>query len=171
MQIRTAGPDDAAGVWQLVEESEALDLNSPYAYLLGFDHHGPTSVVAEDDGRVVGFVLSYRPPPRPESVFVWQVGVAASHRRMGLGRRLLHGVLDRDACADVRYMEATVTPSNGASMALFRGIAEDYETDFTVEPCFSADQFPPGEGHEPEDLVRIGPLPPGPDRSATEPKG
>lgn len=161
--IRPARVDDAAGVWGLVRDSGVLDVNSPYAYLLGFRHHADTSVVAVDGDDVVGFVLAYRPPAEPESVFVWQVGVAASHRRLGLGRRLLLAVLARQACREVRFLDATVTASNEASLSLFGGVARALDTEFSVSPCFSAGQFPAGTDHEAEDLVRVGPI----DRTAT----
>lgn len=148
-------------MWELVRGSESLDLNSAYAYLLAFRHHSATSVVADDGGTVVGFVLAYRPPQQPDTVFVWQVGVAGSHRGQGLGRRLLHGVLARDACEEVRFLEATVTPSNEASMRLFSGVARDVGAELSVSPCFEVADFPEGESHEPEQLVRIGPIDPG----------
>lgn len=160
--VRGATVDDAAGVWALVDADDTLDLNSPYAYLLAFRHHGSTSVVAEAEGHIVGFVLAYRPPEQLDTVFVWQVGVAASHRRRGMGGKLLHGVLEQPGCSEVRYMEATVTPSNAASMALFGGLARDLDADFDVSSCFRADQFPPGQDHQPEDLVHIGPFSPRP---------
>lgn len=165
--VRGATVDDAADVWALVDVDDALDLNSPYAYLLAFRHHGSTSVVAEADGRIVGFVLAYRLPEQLDTVFVWQVGVAASHRRRGMGRRLLHGVLQQPGCSEVRYMEATVTPSNEASMALFGGVARDLGVDFEVTSCFHDHQFPPGLDHEREDLVRIGPFEPRPTPATT----
>lgn len=165
--VRGATVDDAADVWALVDTDGALDLNSPYAYLLAFRHHGSTSVVAEADGRIVGFVLAYRPPEQLDTVFVWQVGVAASHRRRGMGGRLLHGVLRQSGCSEVRYMEATVTPSNEASMALFGGVARDLGADLDTTRCFRSDQFPPGHDHEREDLIRIGPFDPRPTRATT----
>lgn len=165
--VRGASVDDAADVWALVDADDALDLNSPYAYLLAFRHHGSTSVVAEADGGIVGFVLAYRPTEQLDTVFVWQVGVAASHRRRGMGRKLLHGVLAQPGCSEVRYMEATVTPSNDASMALFSGVARDLDTDFEVIECFRADQFPSGHDHEREDLIRIGPFEPRPTQTTT----
>lgn len=160
--VRGATVDDAAAVWALVDADDALDLNSPYAYLLGFHHHAATSVVAEDTGKVVGFVLAYRPPEQLDTVFVWQVGVAPSHRRQGLGKKLLHGVLRQPGCEEVRFMEATVTPSNEASKALFGGIARDLDAEFEIGECFRSDQFPTGHDHEREDLIRIGPFAPRP---------
>jgi L-2,4-diaminobutyric acid acetyltransferase len=155
--IREPGVQDAASVWQLVRESGVLDLNSPYAYLLLCSDFARTSVVAEAAGRIHGFVGAYRPPSRPESVFVWQVVTAREAQGRGLGSRLLEAVLERPACRGVRFLEATVTPSNQPSRALFRGLARRRGVPFVEELAFGADLFP-GPDHEEEVRVRIGPF-------------
>jgi L-2,4-diaminobutyric acid acetyltransferase len=85
------------------------------------------------------------------------VGVDVSARGHGVARRLLGHLLDRPTCAQVSYLEATVTPSNTASWALFRRIAADRDAAFHHHPGFLAADFG-GEHHEPEQLVRIGPF-------------
>ncbi len=77
MEIRNTTPADGAKLWQLVRESEALELNSAYFYVLMATHFADSCVIAEDeDGRAAGFVVGHRPPRKPDTVFVWQVGVA-----------------------------------------------------------------------------------------------
>ena len=152
--LRPPTPDDGLGAHQLVVDSGVLDVNSTYAYVATFRHFAGTCVVADDDGALAGFVTGYRLPDRPDVLFVWQVGVAASHRGQGLATRMLRHLVAAD---EVRWLETTITPSNAASRALFRGLARGLRTDLSVRPLFSADQL--GEGHEPEELFRIGPLP------------
>jgi L-2,4-diaminobutyric acid acetyltransferase len=155
--IRAPSLQDAAAVWRLVRESGVLDLNSPYAYLLLCSDFAPTSVVAESAGRIDGFVGAYRPPPRPDSVFVWQVVTARGVQGRGLGSRLLDAVLERPACRGVRFLEATVTPSNRPSRALFHGFARRRGVPLVEEAAFGAGLFP-GPGHEEEVRFRIGPF-------------
>jgi L-2,4-diaminobutyric acid acetyltransferase len=156
-RLRAPKREDAASVHRLVLESEALEANTRYAYLLLATHFADTAVVAEQAGEVVGFVAAYRPPIRPESVFVWQVGVASSARGRGLARRMLEALLRRPACGDVKYLEATVGTSNAASRRLFTSVARTLDVPCHVGPGFEAGDFG-DEAHEAEDLFRIGPL-------------
>jgi L-2,4-diaminobutyric acid acetyltransferase len=121
--LRAPTPADGAAVWELVKGTGVLDLNSLYAYVLHFDHHAATSVVAERGGRIVGFITGYVVPTRPEVLFVWQVGVDAAARGQGLAGRMLRELLRRPSAARVRLLETTVTPSNTPSRRLFRGLA------------------------------------------------
>ncbi len=155
--IRSGRVEDGAGVWRVVRESGVLDVNSSYAYLLFLDHFGHTSVVAEHDGEVVGFVTGFRPPREPEVIFVWQVAVAESMRGRGLARRLLGELVRLPGSDGVRFMHTTVTPSNEPSQALFRSFARGVGAEVTVSPYFGEDLFPE-DGHEPEELYRIGPF-------------
>jgi L-2,4-diaminobutyric acid acetyltransferase len=144
-------------MWQLAKESGGLDLNSPYAYLLAGHHFASTSVVAEaDGGRLAGFVFAYTPQDRTDTVFVWQVTTHPDFRGTGLGRRMLHAVLDLALPRGVTTMTATVTPSNDASRNLFRAVARDRGTGWEEQPCFGEDLFP--AGHEPEHEITVGPI-------------
>lgn len=153
---------DGPQIWELVGRSPGLDLNSPYCYLLLCSHFADTCLVAySDNGRLAGFVAGYQPPGRPDTIFVWQVAVAPEARRTGLGRRLVEALLDR-APGGVDYLEATVTPSNTASLQLFRAVARDRGAGLTQDPFFGSELFPSGgndpPAHEPELLLRAGPL-------------
>jgi L-2,4-diaminobutyric acid acetyltransferase len=157
-KTREPGPGDAAAVWRLVRDSRGLDLNSPYAYLLLCSDFAATSLVAEAEEGLVGFVGAYRPPPRPHAVFVWQIVTASAARGTGVGGHLLDALLARSACRGTRFLEATVTPSNTASRALFRALARRRGAPLTEEPAFGSELFP-NPDHEEEVRVRIGPLP------------
>lgn len=159
MRIRRTTPADGAALWQLVRDSEALELNSQYFYVLMATHFASTCRLAEDeDGRAAGFVVGHRPPGREDTVFVWQVGVADHARRQGLANRLLEDLARSLADEGVRWLEATVSPDNLPSRALFTSFARRRGVEAEVRPFLGADLFP-GQ-HEPEDLFRIGPLAP-----------
>jgi L-2,4-diaminobutyric acid acetyltransferase len=156
--LRVPTPQDAASIWQLVRQSGVLDPNSCYLYLLLCRDFDQTCVVAERDSEVIGFVSGYRPPARPEVLFIWQVGVCASVRRQGLGLSMLCAVLDRARReSSVRFLEATVAPSNQASYRLFGSLASRFGATLTQHQGFTGSNFPEGD-HEAEPLIRIGPF-------------
>ena len=155
--FRAPRASDAARVWALVRASRGLEPNSAYAYVLLCTHFAATSMVAQSDSAIVGFVGAYRPPTRPDALFVWQIGVDSGMRGKRVGSRLLHAVLRREGCRGVRFLEATVTPSNHASAALFRSLARDLGCGCEESPGFPRELFPGGE-HEEEILFRVGPF-------------
>lgn len=157
--LRRPTVDDGAGMWKVVDSAGVLDPNSSYLYLLLARDFADVCVVAECDGEIVGFVTGYRPPTRPDSVFLWQVGMRPDMQGRGLGKRLVAAFLKTAGSRGATLLETTVTRSNEASRALFRGIARDLDTECRVTPCFSAAQFPE-PGHEDEELYEIGPYDP-----------
>jgi len=157
---------DGAAVWRLVEESGVLDRNSPYLYLMWCERFADASIVAEVGGELAGFVCGFRPPRDPDVLFVWQVGVSGAHRGLGIGGRMLSALVAREP--DLRFVEATVTPSNEPSQRLFRGLARRLDCPCREEPHLRAEDFPSGADHEPETLFRIGPFDPGASSSSSD---
>ncbi|MFI5608330.1 diaminobutyrate acetyltransferase [Amycolatopsis sp. NPDC051903] len=151
---------DGAALWRIARDSQKLDLNSPYAYLLWCRDFAESSVVARVDGAVVGFVIAYRRPTEPDVALVWQVAVDASQRGKGLAGQLLDALYSRLVDNGVRYLETTITPDNEASIRLFASFAKRWNASLDRSRLFETVDFPEdGEGgHEPEDLYRIGPL-------------
>jgi len=155
VRLRPPTPDDGAAIWRLAGAAGELEQNSGYAYVLLATHFDDTCLVAEEDGELLGFVVGYRPPRQPDTIFVWQVAVAAAARGLGLGRRLLVELARRSAASGVCWVEATVTPDNEPSRKLFRSLARELGTECAVLPFMSAQLFP--AAHEPEELFRLGP--------------
>lgn len=147
---------DGGAMWEVVRDSGVLDLNSAYMYLLLAKDFRDTCIVAEHNGRVVGFVTGYRPPGRPDSIFLWQVGVDSSMRGRGLGKRLLAAFLNSRGARGATLLETTISPSNEASKALFGAIARDLKTGMRVTEGFTEQHFPES-GHEAEEWYLIGP--------------
>ncbi|GAK13460.1 diaminobutyrate acetyltransferase [Geomicrobium sp. JCM 19039] len=148
--------EDGARMWELAKKL-GLDLNSSYKYLMMAEYFSETCVVVKENDELVGFVTGFILPERQDTVFVWQVGVDGSQRGRGLASRMLNEMLERTACSEVQYLEATVTPSNDASQKLFRRLARKNDTACHVSECFSEDLFP-GDQHEAELSFKIGPI-------------
>ncbi|MFN2495528.1 MAG: diaminobutyrate acetyltransferase [Pseudonocardiaceae bacterium] len=163
-RVTIAEPDitDGPHLWRLARDSQVLDLNSGYAYLLWCREFATTSVVARMDGTVVGFVTGFLRPGAPDTLMVWQVAVDVAQRGHKLAARMLHAIVDRLSPRGVRWLHTTVSPGNEASIRLFSALARDRGTGIGRRPLFAPEDFPAEEpgGHEAEDLYVIGPFQP-----------
>jgi L-2,4-diaminobutyric acid acetyltransferase len=155
-QLTIGHPEISDGVacWRLAEATGVLDVNSRYAYLLWCRDFAATSVVARRDEEVVGFVTGFRRPEEPSTLVVWQVGVDAAVRGRGVAAAMLDALFDRVPGVD--HLEATVTPDNTASVALFSRFAQRRGAPVRHRELFGAELL--GDDHAPEILFRIGPV-------------
>lgn len=149
-------PQDAVELTRLIHRCAPLEPNTTYAYLLFCTHFADTCVLARDAEGVLGAIVGYCPPTKPDAVFVWQIAVDARGRGKGLGGRMLNALVERLTPRGVNYLEATVAPSNTASDRLFRGFAEKGGFPLEHTPYFTEDLFGEAGEHEPEFLYRIG---------------
>jgi L-2,4-diaminobutyric acid acetyltransferase len=147
--------DDGPALHRLAAEAGGLDVNTRYAYLIWARDFASTSVIARLDGEPAGFVSGFRRPEAPETLLVWQVAVGPAARGKGVAGRMLDALFAQ--VPGVTHMETTVTPDNDASNAMFRSFARRHDTGFTHSELFTETQL--GDGHEPEFLYRIGPIP------------
>ncbi|MCK9485979.1 MAG: diaminobutyrate acetyltransferase [Dehalococcoidia bacterium] len=147
---------DGAAMWRLARESGVLEENAEYTYHMFSHFFADACVIAEIEGKPAGFIAGFRPPDRPDAVFVWQIAVHPDHRGQGIARLMLHGLLQR-LHPEVQFLEATVAPSNKASERTFRSVARELDTLCNEAVLFPADRFG-GPSHEDEVLFRIGPV-------------
>jgi len=150
-------PRDGATFWSLVHACGGLDRNSAYLYFLLASDFASTCRLARVGGQPVGFLTAYRPPDRPHTLFVWQVGVLAEARGNRLAVRMIDDVLEQEIPHGVTTLEATVSPDNASSRAMFHRLAAERGAPIHSEPRFPADWFPEA-GHEDEDRLVIGPF-------------
>lgn len=156
--IRAPSPDEGALLWEIARDAGGLDLNSPYAYMMSSRHFPETTALAELYGKPAGFVMAHRIPARPDVLFIWQVAVLPVFRGLGIAQRMFNNLLAREVNSGVRVMEATVTPSNVSSAALFSAFAKSRNAELEIRTGYPAAEFPEGHGHEAEDLYVISPV-------------
>src|SRR5699024_3967105 len=128
-----------------------------YSYLMWGKYFNKTSIVAERDHELIGFITGFLQPNTPNTLFIWQIAVDSTHRGKGLASALIKNLLHQLKDHDVRLLEATVTPSNIPSSNLFKSIATSSEANCEISKCFLSEQFPESS-HEDELTYRIGPL-------------
>lgn len=158
LRMRKPQPRDGARVWQLIRECPPLDRNSMYCNVLQCTDFADTCIIAELDGRAVGWISAYRPPDDDGSLFIWQVAVHEKARGMGLAKRMLNRLLRRSDCEDVDYLKTTITEDNAPSRALFQSFADHWDAPLEETPGFDEELHFRGQ-HDSERLITIGPFP------------
>ena len=127
--IRAAERRDAEGIRTIynhyVTESTTLFDMVPRTLdeqVQWIDEHsgGHPAVVAELDGRIVGFgsVSAFRSRPAYSTTVEDSVYLLAEHQGQGIGRRLLEEVLRLASAHGFHSVIARITGDNGASIAL-----------------------------------------------------
>lgn len=158
-QIHYSTPDrtDGKNMWQLVQKT-TLDKNSVYKYIMFSSYFTDTCVVAKNDQELIGFITGFIPPDKPDTVFVWQIGVDPDFSGKGVGSSLLEQLITQVKDKDILFLEATITPSNQASRALFKKFAAKHDAQCQIESFLVSELFPDLDLYEEEELFRIGPL-------------
>ncbi|WP_074849264.1 diaminobutyrate acetyltransferase [Gordonia westfalica] len=146
---------DGTRFWEIASDSKVLDVNSSYSYVLWCHDFAQTSIVAEFDGRAVGFVTGYRRQNDPSTLMVWQVAVDDSMRGHGIAGSMLHHLFDRVNRHGMVAMHTTISPDNIPSQRLFESVAKARGLRFERRDLFAANAFP--DSHEPEDLYMLEP--------------
>lgn len=144
-------------VHELIKSCPPLDLNSLYYYYLFCNDFSSTCVVAKLRGEIVGFLSGYLKPNNSQCYFVWQVAVSKKARRLGLAFGMLSWLMKQSRFAKIQCVETTITPSNLASLKLFKSFAKNYNANMEKVPFLGAEHFS-DSSHEAEFLFRIKPL-------------
>lgn len=155
IHIRKPRVDDGFDIHQLIANSPPLDLNSVYSYYLLSDHFRDSCVIAESQNKIIGFLSAYQIPPRPQSLFVWQIVVDQAFRGQKIAWQMLNSLLQRYQQNEILQVEATVNPSNIASRRLFERLADEQNTSIEEETFLAATAFGLEENHESEILLRV----------------
>ncbi len=125
MEVRRLGSDDSqlgVDAIRLLKAPDGYPIPSA-SYLLRFLSR-PESVliVASNDGVPVGYLVAYlldRVDRDQQMMFFYEIGVAESHRRRGVGKRLIGELKSICLEADVMKMWVPTGRSNVAATRLY----------------------------------------------------
>lgn len=154
--LRPPVKEDGAALHTLVRLNPPLDMNSVYCNVLQCSHFSDTCILAEKEGRLIGYVTGYIMPGNPEVYFLWQVGVSPEGRGHGLAVKMIRAILARDFCRGIRELNTTITKSNEASRRLFHSLAGKEDAEITEEEEYFSEEVL--GGNKAESLFRIRPL-------------
>ena len=123
--VRHAEPRDYAAVIAVVDDWWGGRSMAAMLPKLFFVHFRDTSFVAEDDGRLVGFLCGFRSQTHDDEAYIHFVGVDPEHRAGGLGRELYARFFA--AVAPRTVIRAVTSPLNERSVAFHRALGFDIE--------------------------------------------
>jgi ribosomal protein S18 acetylase RimI-like enzyme len=120
IEIRLLGSADAAVLAHVAPDVFDHEPESGWtAEFLADDRHHLT--VAIDDGCVVGFAsaVHYVHPDKPPELWINEVAVAETHRGRGIGKRLVHAILQRGREVGCTSAWVAADQSNTAAHRLY----------------------------------------------------
>lgn len=121
IDILLLGADNATVLQRVAEDvfDHAVDPRWTTAFLADARHH---MLVAIDDGVVVGMIsaVDYVHPDQAPQLWINEVGVAPSHQRRGIGRRLLDAMLAHGRTLGCTEAWLGTEDDNEAANALYR---------------------------------------------------
>jgi aminoglycoside 6'-N-acetyltransferase I len=145
LTIKLLGAGDEAVLESVADDvfDNPIDPAATAKFLADANHH---LAVAIDEGVVIGFasaVLYFHPDkPKPE-LWINEVGVAASHQRQGIARRLMEAVLNearQQGCGEAWVL---TNRSNQPAMRLYASSGgSEAEDDDIVMFEFNLEQDP-----------------------------
>ena len=123
--IRHAEPRDYAEVIGVVDEWWGGRSMAAMLPKLFFVHFHDTSFVAEEDGRIVGFLCGFRSQTFDDEAYIHFVGVRPDQRGGGLGRELYERFFT--AVAPRTVVRAVTSPVNERSVAFHTAMGFEIE--------------------------------------------
>lgn len=144
IDIRMLGRDDGAVLQRVAEDvfDHAVDPRWTAAFLADARHH---MLVAIDNGVVVGMIsaVDYVHPDKAPQLWINEVGVAPSHQRRGIARRLLDAMLAHGRTLGCTEAWLGTEDDNEAANALYRSAGSKPEPfvlySFDLQPRASAE--------------------------------
>jgi len=127
LRWRTAEPADAIAVSKALDDWWEQRLNHCVQPQL-FEHFGDTSLIVEDEGELVAFLVGWMSQRFPDAAYVHFMGVRDDHRRLGLGLELYRRFAAVGRERGRTRLMAETGAFNARSIAFHRGIG------LTIEP-------------------------------------
>lgn len=119
--IRAAVPEDHARIQAVCDDW----WGKPVAHILPrlfLDHFHTTSLTAEVDGDLAGFLVGFPSHDRPDEFYVHFTAVSPDHRGLGLGREMYRRFTDRVRADGRSVVRAITSPTNERSIAFHRSL-------------------------------------------------
>lgn len=152
--LRSPRKQDEQEIVALTEGSSSQAMRCVHGSLVANRFSPETSVVAELDGKLVGWALAYVLPFDPETLFIWKVEISDVAADNGLASLMLGHLMRQDACKDVTRVQTSIPSDDEDSWSLFRRFANWQRSQMDIQPFVTQALFPK-DRHKNENLVTI----------------
>ena len=130
--VRFPTREDSTPVMELINACEISKYSALSRNILQQDLLSETSVVAELDGQIVGWMAAYKLPHDLETLFVWQLVVSEDERGVGLGSLMINSALKRDIGEDVERVQTAIKSDDLDTWSFFKRFAHSKNADLNV---------------------------------------
>ena len=117
--IRSACEAEYLEVHGFVSLCKPLEPYGEHFFKIMLRYFGNTCYIAEQEGRIVGWVMGFFSQKQTGTYFLWQIGVHPENRGQRLGQQLLKHLEKHLRNTDACRIELTIDPENVASRQLF----------------------------------------------------
>jgi predicted GNAT superfamily acetyltransferase len=119
IRLRPARPEDYASIAAVADDwwGRPIVRVLPKLFL---DHFHGTSLVAERDGVLAGFLIGFCSPSKPDEAYIHFLGVAPVERRAGLARQLYEAFFELARIERRTVVTAVTSQVNEGSIAFHR---------------------------------------------------
>lgn len=93
-----------------------------FAHPMFFYELGDNALIAEEDGRLIGFLLGFLVFKTPKTGYVHLVGIHPDFRRKGVGRVLYEEFTERCRAQGCERMKAITTTGNEGSLKFHQAL-------------------------------------------------
>ncbi len=125
--LRPAKPDDHGRIIEVMPSwwgGRDLRYALPRLFL---DHFAGTSFVVEHQGRMVGFLIGFLSPSRPDEGYAHFLGVDPAYHGQGIGRRLYERFFELCRQNGRTTVRACTSPENRASVGFHKSLGFSLE--------------------------------------------
>lgn len=127
-RIRHAEPSDYQPIITVVNDWWGGRRMSDMLPKLFFVHFQLTSFVAEQDGKIVGFVTGFVSQTFPDEAYIHFVGIDPKHRKSGIARALYEKFFTTVLNLGCHTVRCVTSPVNKDSIAFHRSLGFSVES-------------------------------------------
>ncbi len=146
MLIRKATQEDFLSVHRFTAGCPPMENYPEHVYKIILRYFGDYCFIAEENRQIIGFAMGIVPQSFPGTFFLWEIGVAPSFQRKGIGEKLVREVENELRKLEFKRIEVTIDPVNIPSQKLFekmvyQNISERVGKTIKVEGNLAVEDF------------------------------